>query len=440
MRLSAFLARDGSYHAGGWRRPGAADDGGISAARWVEFAQTLERAKFDMLFVADSVSPSGMDHLDVTSHSSHEIGFEPITLLSMLSAVTSRLGLAATIPTTWFEPYPVARALASLDHLSGGRAGWNLVTGRNVEDAKNFGREEHPSYDDRYSRADEFIDVVKGLWDSYDDDAIIRDRATGRFFHPEKVHLLNHKGKHFSIKGPLSVSRPPQGHPVIIQAGDSDTSRDLAARTADAMFTAQADLTKAKTFYADVKGRLEKFGREPADLKILPGLSVYVGRTAAEADEKFAELQALIPPQYAIHNLSLLLGNADLSKYRPDEPMPRIEGTRGRADPSKWLAFAYQENLTLLQTAARVMTARAHCIMKGTPTAIADQMEQWFLNEGCDGFNLLPPSVPGDLIAFTELVVPELQRRGLFRTEYEGTTLRENLGLKRPPDRARRAR
>jgi len=438
MRLSAFLSRDGSYHLAGWRHPNAYADGGTNVARWIDYARILERGKFDMMFIADGISPSGVDHLDSLSHASRSSGFEPLTLLSALSSVTERLGLAATVPTTWFEPYIVARMMASLDHLSSGRAGWNLVTGRNAEDAKNFGRDSHFTYDDRYARAEEFIDVVFGLWDSYDDDALLHDKKNGRFFDPKKVHLLHHKGSHFSVKGPLSVSRPPQGHPVVIQAGDSEAARELAARTADAMFTAQLSLESAKTFYADVKGRLAKFGRSPDSLMILPGVNLYVGRTAEEADEKFELMQSLIPKEYAVHQLSVQLGGVDLSGYPLDGPMPEVQSTLSRANPMKWLAFARQENLTLLQTALRAAASKSHWVLKGSPTEVADQLELWFTSGACDGFNLLPPAVPGDLTDFVEFVLPELRRRGLFRTEYEGRTLRENLGLSRPPDRASR--
>ena len=440
MKLAAFVSRDGSYHLAGWRHPDAFADGGTNVQRWIEMAKILEDAKFDMLFIADGISSSGVDHLESMSHAARATGFEPLTLLSALSSVTERLGLAATIPTTWLEPYLVARLVASLDHLSSGRAGWNLVTGRNSEDAKNFGRESHYSYGDRYDRAEEFIDVVTGLWDSYDDDAVLMDKESGRFFDPAGLHFLNHRGKHFSVKGPLSVTRPPQGHPVVIQAGDSEPARELAARTAEAMFTAQLSVEAARVFYADVKGRMAKFGRAPDDLKILPGVNLYVGRTAEEAEEKFDKLVSLIPKSYAIQQLSVQLGGFDLSAYPPDGPMPQVDATLSRGNPMKWLEFAKQENLTLLQTALRAAASKSHWVLKGTPKHVADQMEHWFTTGACDGFNLLPPIVPGDLTAFAELVLPELRRRGLFRTEYEGKTLRENLGLSRPADITTRKR
>lgn len=434
IKLSVFMMMDGNYHLAGWRLPGSNPDAGQNVARWIEFAQILERGKLDMLFIADNISPPGVDHRESMSQTARVMGFEPFTLLAALSGVTSRLGLAATAATTWNEPYTVARMFASLDHLTGGRAGWNLVTGRNPEDAKNFGRDQHVAYEDRYARAEEFIDIVKGLWDSYEDDALIRDKAAGTFFDPAKLHLLNHKGKNFSVKGPLSVSRPPQGHPVVVQAGESEPARELSARVADVVFTAQSSLKAGQAFYADVKGRLAKYGRTPDSLKILPGVTFYVGRTTEEAEEKFQKLQSLIPPLYALRQLSLLLGGVDLSGYPLDGPMPEIQGNVTRANPDHFLAFAYQEKLTLRQTALRASAAKAHWILKGTPKDIADQLEVWFTQGAADGFNLLPPYVPDALTEFVDMVVPELRRRGLFREEYEGRTLRENLGLPRPPN------
>jgi len=435
MKLSAFLMLDGNYHLAAWREPEAYADAGTRLERWVEFARILERGRFDMLFIADNISPTGVDYPEAMSHTARTAGFEPLTLLSALAPATRGLGLAATASTTWNEPYTLARMLASLDHLSDGRAGWNLVTGRNPEDAKNFNRTEHVAYADRYARAEEFVDVVRGLWDSFEDDAFIRDKATGRFFDAAKMHLLNHRGQNFAVKGPLSVPRPPQGHPVIIQAGESEPARELSARVADAVFTAQSSIEVARAFYADVKGRLAKFGRAPDSMKILPGVTVYVGSTRAEAEEKYQRLNGNIPTSYALRQLSLLLGGVDLSGYPLDGPMPEIEGNITRANPSHWLTFARDAKLSLRQTAVRATAAKAHWVIASTPTDIADQMEAWFRGGAADGFNLLPPQVPGSLTDFVDRVVPELQRRGLFRREYEGRTLRENLGVARPVNR-----
>jgi N-acetyl-S-(2-succino)cysteine monooxygenase len=431
MKLSVFMMMDGNYHLAGWRLPNSHADAGQNLERWIEFAQILERGKLDMLFIADNISPPGVDHPESMSHTARSIGLEPLTLLSALSAVTSRLGLAATAATTWNEPYTLARMFASLDHLSRGRAGWNVVTGRNAEDANNFSRTEHVAYADRYARAEEFVDVVRGLWDSFEDDALLLDKASGRFFDPEKMHLLNHKGAVFAVKGPLSVSRPPQGHPVIIQAGQSGAGRDLSARIADIVFTMQSSFESAKAFYDEMKGQVVKFGRSPDHLKILPGVNLYIGRTAQEADERYEELQSLIPIQFALRQLSLQLG-VDLSGYALDGPMPEIAANVMRARPDFFLSFAQKEKLTLRQTALRAAAGKGHWLIKGSPQDIADQMEYWFKGGAADGFNLLPPSVPQTLTDFVDLVVPELRRRGLFRTEYEGKTLREHLGVPRP--------
>jgi FMN-dependent oxidoreductase (nitrilotriacetate monooxygenase family) len=432
IKLAVFLMTDANYHLAGWRLPQSHADAGQNVARWIEFAQILERGKFDMLFIADTVSPQGVDHPPSMSQTARSLGFEPLTLLSALAMVTSRLGLAATATTTWNEPYNLARMFASLDHLSHGRAGWNLVTGRNADDAKNFSREEHMAYADRYARAEEFVDVVRGLWDSFEDDAMLRDKASGQFFDPDKMHLLNHKGAGFAVRGPLGMPRPPQGHPVIIQAGASDDGRDLAARVADVVFTMRPSFDAAKAFYDDLKERAAKFGRAPDHLKILPGVNLYIGRTTQEAEERFEELQSLIPVQYGLRQLSVQLGGVDLSGYDLDGPMPEVKGNLSRANPNFFLTFATKEKLTLRQTALRVAAGKGHWLIKGSPTDIADQMEQWFKGGAADGFNLLPPSVPQTLTDFVDLVVPELRRRGLFREDYEGRTLRENLGLPRP--------
>jgi FMN-dependent oxidoreductase (nitrilotriacetate monooxygenase family) len=433
LKFSVYMTADGNYHLGGWRLPDAYADAGQNISRWIEVARILERGKIDMLFIADNISPQGVVYLPSMSRSPRSVGFEPLTLLSALSTVTTRLGLAATSATTWNEPYTVARMFASLDHLSGGRAAWNLVTGRNPEDAKNFSRNVHVEHQDRYRRAEEFIDVVKGLWDSYDDHAIVRDRASGLFFDPNKLHLIKHNGEHFSVKGPLSVSRPPQGHPVIVQAGESEAARQLTARAADAVFTQQSSLKSARVFYRDIKRRLEQFGRAPDSLKVLPGMSAYIGRTREEAEEKYTGLQAMTPPEYAVRQLGLLLG-VDLSGYPLDEAMPHLDASAARANPERWLKFSRDADMTLRQAALRANASKAHFVVKGTANDVADQMEEWFNNDAADGFNLLPPHIPGSLTEFVDHVIPELRRRGLFRFEYDGKTLRENLGLPRPPN------
>lgn len=440
MKFSVFMMMDGNYHLGGWRHPEAYADGGFDIARWIEYAQILERGKLDMLFIADTISPPGAGDVEALSQTARAFGFEPLTLISALSQVTKNLGLAATVATTWTQPYNVARMFASIDNMTKGRSGWNLVTGRNVEDALNFSQPEHMAHADRYALAEEFIDVVKGLWDTFDDDAFLRDKRSGRFFDPKKFHMLNHKSAHFQVRGPLSVPRPVQGHPVVIQAGASEPARELSARIADMVFTAQSSAEKARVFYADIKARLSKYGRTPDQILIMPGVNLYVGKSRQEADEKFEQLQELIPTNYAIEHLSAMLGGVDLTSYPPDGPMPELDKNPALSNPQLWVSLSKDENLTLAQVAKRSAASKAHWSVRGTPKDIADQLEDWFKTGAADGFNLLPAVAPGTLNEFVDLVVPELQRRGLFRTEYEGKTLRENLGLARPADKSAGAR
>jgi alkanesulfonate monooxygenase len=433
MKFAVFFLADSNYHIAGWRHPDAYVDAGTNLQRWIEFARTLERGKLDMLFVADVIGVPGTHDPATLSCLPTAEKFEPFTLLAALSTVTSHIGLVATSATAYNEPYTVARTLASLDHLSGGRAGWNLVTGGNAEDAANFSRATHAAHGDRYERGEEFVDVVRGLWASFDRDAFPRDKASGRYLDPSKLHVLNHAGTHFSVKGPLSVARPPQGYPVVVQAGMSEPARQLSARVADVVFTAQSSIEDAKAFYADVKARLRQFGRQPDDLKIMPGVAMYIGRTQQEAEARVEELNALIPVEIALARLSRMLGGVDLSGYALDEPMPDIKGNPARmSTPLNYARLARRENLTLRQVAMRSAVAKDHWALVGTPQHIADRLEQWFVEKAADGFNLLPPCVPTAINDFVDLVVPELQRRGLFRTEYEGTTMRENLGVPFP--------
>ncbi|MEA3025038.1 MAG: hypothetical protein QOF91_323 [Alphaproteobacteria bacterium] len=433
MKFAVFLMADSNYHIAGWRHPEAYADAGSNFQRWIEFAQALERGKLDMLFVADVIGVPGSSDAEYLRHTPTIDKFEPFTLLAALSTVTRHLGLVATSATAYNEPYNVARTLASLDHLTGGRAGWNLVTGGNAEDAANFSQSSHAAHGDRYERAEEFVDVVRGLWGSYESDAFPRDKASGHYFDPGKLHILKHAGKYFSVKGPLSVARPPQGYPVIVQAGTSEPARKLSARVADVVFTAQSAIEDAKAFYADVKGRMQQHGRHPDDLKIMPGVAMYIGRSQQEAEDKFEELNALIPAHVALARLSRMLGGVDLSGYPLDDPMPDLEGNSARmSTPLNYVRLARRENLTLRQVAMRSAVAKDHWALTGTPMQIADQLEQWFVQKAADGFNLLPPQVPGAINDFVDLVVPELQRRGLFRTEYEGSMLRQNLGVPLP--------
>jgi alkanesulfonate monooxygenase len=360
--------------------------------------------------------------------------FDPATLLPALAVVTERLGLIATASTTFEAPYHIARRFASLDHLSSGRAGWNVVTTSNPDAALNFGMDEHMDHGERYDRAREFVDVVTGLWDSFADDAFVRDAASGIFFDPDKLHVLNHKGPYLSVRGPLNVARPIQGWPVIVQAGASDAGRQLAAETAEVIFAAHGTLVEAQRFYADVKGRLEKLGRSRDDLKILPGAFVVVGDTVEEARAKRALLDSLVHYDSAIASLSIALGH-DASKFDPDGPLPEIpESNASKSGRDRAIALAKRENLTVRQLAQRLGGYSGFAFV-GTPQTIADGMEEWLVTEGSDGFNVMFPYLPAGLDDFVDRVVPELQRRGIFRSEYEGRTLRENLGLPRPPNR-----
>ncbi|MCK9744709.1 LLM class flavin-dependent oxidoreductase [Pseudomonas syringae] len=430
MKLGAFLMATG-HHVAAWRHPDVPADAGLDFKHYRHVARVAEAAKFDALFVADSVAAATGDIASRMARSDH---FEPLTLLSALSAVTEHIGLIATATTTYNEPYHVARKFASLDHLSGGRAGWNLVTSDAAAEAQNFGRAEHVGHAERYSRAREFHQVVTGLWDSWADDAFTRDKASGEYYNPARLHVLDHQGEHFSVKGPLNVARSPQGQPVVVQAGSSEVGRDLAAQTAEVVFTAQTSLASAQAFYADIKGRLSAYGRDVDSLKIMPGVFIVVAETEALAKAKFESFQALVEPQVGVALLGRMLGNFDLSGYPLDGPLPELPLTDSgqRSRQNLLTELADQENLTLAQLGRRIAGGRGHYSLIGTPEQIADELQRWFEQGAADGFNVLVPHLPGGLEDVAQLLVPELQRRGLFRTEYEGTTLRENLGLQRP--------
>jgi FMN-dependent oxidoreductase (nitrilotriacetate monooxygenase family) len=432
LKLGAFM-RPASIHTGAWRYPGAFPDANFNFAHLKRFAQTLERAKFDAFFMADHLAVLNMP-LDALKRSHTVTSFEPFTLLSALAMVTEHIGLVATGSTTFDAPYHVARRFASLDHLSGGRAGWNIVTTSNPDAALNFGLTEHVEHGERYRRAREFYDVVTGLWDSWADDAFIRDAANGLYFDPAKLHVLDHKGKHYSVRGPLNIARPVQGWPVIVQAGASDAGRQLAAETAEAVFTAQSSLEVGREFYADVKGRMEKAGRSRDEMKIMPACFVVVGDTVEEAREKRARLDGLVDYANAIASLSIALGH-DASDFDPDAPLPDIpESNASKSGRERAIALAQREQLTVRQLAQR-LGGYTGLAMVGTAETIADEMAEWLTSEACDGFTVMFPYLPGGLDDFVDRVVPELQRRRIFRREYEGRTLRENLGLKRPANR-----
>jgi len=432
LHLGAFM-RPVSIHTAAWRYPGGYPDANFNLGHIKCFAQTLERGRFDAFFMADHLAVLNMP-MDALKRSATVTSFEPMTLLPALAMVTDHLGLIATGSTTFDEPYHVARRFASLDHLSGGRAGWNIVTTSNPDAALNFGLEDHMEHDERYRRAREFFDVVSGLWDSWADDAFIRDVAGGIYFDPDRLHVLNHKGTYFSVRGPLNIARPVQGWPVIVQAGASEAGRQLAAETAEMVFAGASALADGQRFYADVKGRMEALGRDPDHLKIMPGCFVVVGDTEAEAREKRALLDSLVHYDSAIASLSIALGH-DASGFDPDAPLPDIpESNASQSGRARAIELARREKLTVRQLAQR-LGGYSGLAMVGTPAMIADQMEEWLVSRGSDGFNVMFPYLPSGLDDFVDRVVPELQRRGIFRHDYEGRTLRENMGLPRPENR-----
>lgn len=432
LKLGAFM-RPVSIHTGAWRYPNAWRDANFNFAHLKRLIQTLEKARFDAFFMADHLAMLNMP-IEALKRSHTATSFEPFTLLSALSQATEHIGLVATASTTFDEPFHIARRFASLDHLSSGRAGWNIVTTSNPDAALNFGLEEHLDHDQRYARAREFYDVVTGLWDSWADDAFVRDADSGVYFDPEKLHTLNHQGKYLSVRGPLHIARPPQGWPVIVQAGASEPGRQLAAETAEVIFVAPGTLDEGREFYADVKGRMARIGRDPDHLKILPGAFVVVGDTVEDARRIRAHLDSLVHEQSAIASLSVALG-VDASRLDLDGFLPPIPPTNAsRSTQERVLALADRDQLTVRQLAQR-LGGYAGLSFVGTAQTIADDMQNWLGTYGSDGFNIMFPWLPGGLDDFVAKVIPELQGRGIFRKEYEGTTLRENLGLPRPVNR-----
>lgn len=426
MHLGVFVLGTGN-HVAGWRMPGAADSF-QSLPVVQQIARTAERGLFDLFFLGDGLSA------DPNAHPSFTARFEPITMLAALTATTTHIGLGATASTTYAEPYNVARLFASLDHLSGGRAAWNAVTTSGGQAGANFGRQ-HPPHAQRYEVAEEFIDVVRGLWDCWEDDAILADQATGQYIDAAKVHKLHHKGRFFEVEGPLNIGRCPQGQPIILQAGASESGLEMAARSADVVFSVVQDLGEARAAYAALKDRLPRHGRRPEDVAVLPGVMPVLGRTQEEALEKLDQLQSFVTSTNALSMLSNRLGQ-DMSAFPLDGPVPDLplpDTSHGFA--RTMLAKARREGMTLRDLYNLTAAARGHWVVCGTPASIADTLEEWFLGGAADGFNILPPYFPGGFDEFVGEVVPELQRRGLFRQAYQGRTLRDHLGLSRPPRR-----
>jgi FMN-dependent oxidoreductase (nitrilotriacetate monooxygenase family) len=435
MILSAFFFNPQGDHRVSWRHPRAPLREVYSLAYFQNLAAAAEAAKLDTLFIADHVGMWDTNESNLVYYANPRL--EPITLLSSLAAVTSKLGLLATISASYTEPYNLARMVASLDHLSQGRAGWNVVTSGMPEEAMNFGLDDNIDHADRYERADEYVDLVKALWDSVEDEALLLDRASGFFADPRRIHRLNHVGKYLKVRGPLNVPRPPQGHPVIVQAGSSDHGKALAAKHADLHFAILRTIEEAQRYRADFHGRLVAAGREPQDMKILPGIHPIVAASRDEASEKEAALQELVPERIGVDLVTSWSG-VDVSSYPIDGPLPPLpeldsfDGQRTNLERMKVFA---EQGLSIREIARRLIGGGTVPSFAGTPTDVADQLEAWFRGGAADGFNLMFPLLPEDWLQFTALVVPELQRRGLAQTEYRGETLRDRLGLKKPGNR-----
>ena len=400
---------------------------------YVEMARIAERGLFDLLFSADSHTV-----FTVAESAIHRVHYcawmEPYTLLSALSGHTKNIGLVCTATTSFEQPYSVARKFATLDLISGGRSGWNMVTSGNETEVQNFSKGPNPSKAERYKRGREFIEVVRGLWDSWDEDAFIRDKQSGIFFERSKMHVLNHHGQYYDVRGPLNVPRSPQGQPVVVQAGASDDGRELAAESAEVVFTASDTIEHAQGYYADVKRRMVRYGRSPENLKVLPGLLVVVAPTRMEANAKFQTLQDLVHPELGLALMSRRFGH-DLTRFPLDEPLPPLPVYDNDSRSDMIRAWSGEGAPTLRELCLRFASSRGHATIVGTPTDVADHMENWIATEACDGFNVLPPYFNGGLVDFVDLVVPELQRREIYRTAYEGTTLRQNLELPVPTSR-----
>ncbi|MDM9648298.1 LLM class flavin-dependent oxidoreductase [Rhizobium sp. S163] len=424
IHFGLFLLGTGS-HVAGWRMPGAIDSfQNIDQVRAI--AQDAERGLFDLIFMGDNL------HADPAAHPSYTARLEPLTLLSAIAGATKHIGLGATVSTTYSDPFTVARVFASLDHLSGGRAAWNAVTTANPTAAANFGTI-HPDHAKRYEIAEEFLTVVRGLWDCWADDAIAADRETGLYIDPAKVRCLDHEGAHFKVKGPLNIGRAPQGQPIILQAGGSGPGQELAAKSADVVFSVTQDLDEARTFYRSVKDRLPSHGRTEDSMVVLPGVMPIVGRTEREAHDKLAALQGFISETNALSLLSDRFG-IDMSVYDLDGPVPADlkPSDNYHAFAKVMLDKARREDMRLRDVYNLMAAARGHWVLCGTPEHIADTLETWFTTGAADGFNVMPSHFPDGLTDFVDMVVPILQHRGLYRTEYEGITLRDRMGLKRP--------
>lgn len=441
LKLGTFVYTFG-FHPAAWLHPGSDVRGANDLSHLLHCAKISEAAKLDFMFFADSPAASIGDPDALCRNPTKMNRFEPITAITALSALTDHIGFVATASTSYYEPYNIARLFSSADHISQGRICWNVVTSDHDETGYNYNREGLPPHAERYERGEEFLDTVFGLWDSYEADALLMDRESGVYYDKTKLHELNHKGKHFQVRGPLNIARTPQGRPVIAQAGGSEPGMELAARTAEMVFSLASNIDKNRAFYANVKGRMAKYGRNPDDLKIMPGIVINVGETRAEAEARAQQLVDLMHPDVGLLMLQEFL-EADLRGVDLDKPFP-MERMPEKAKGSKALFEELQEFVTQGHTMRELIThyARRHTGngLTGTPAEIADFMQEWFETRAADGFILMFPTLPASLEDFTRLVLPELRRRGLFREEYEGRTLRANLGLSTPENRYTAAR
>ncbi|MFE3187355.1 LLM class flavin-dependent oxidoreductase [Nocardia sp. NPDC059240] len=425
FHLNAFLMGVG-HHEAAWRHPRTQERRVLDVAHFQELGQIAERGKLDSVFFADGLAVGPRIKRNALAV------FEPVTLLAAIAAVTQHVGLIATASTSYNEPFNLARKFASLDHISGGRAGWNIVTSGSEEEAFNFGYDAIPEHARRYERADEFVDLAVQLWDSWESEAIVLDAETGVFADPDKVHTIDYRTERFRVRGPLNSPRGPQGRPLLVQAGSSESGKEFAAKYAEAVFTAQRTIEEGQAFYQDLKERLPKYGRSADDLKVLPGLVPFIADTEEEARALEQEFTDLISPDYALRQLSSLLG-VDLTEHALDAPLPplpsvtAIEGGKSRFTLVKELAE--KEELTVRQLIGKLGGGRGHRTFAGTPEQIADELQSWYEGGAADGFNIMPPYLPGGLEDFVDRVVPILQQRGLFRTEYTATTLRGHYGL-----------
>jgi FMN-dependent oxidoreductase (nitrilotriacetate monooxygenase family) len=419
------------YHVAAWRHPDVPAGGAIRFEHFLDVTRKAEAEKIDMIFFADSVGvrdenlPAGS-----AARSMKNAELEPITLLAALASCTTNIGLVTTASTSYNEPFHIARKYASLDHISHGRAGWNVVTSWSEQEAWNFNRDEHIDYDTRYAMADEFVDVVTGLWDSWEPDAFLHDKHSGLFYDEKKLHVLNHVGKFYKVRGPLNSARTPQGRPIIVQAGASPQGRDIGARAADVIYSSAFSLEKAQAYYADMKARAVAYGRNPDELLIMPGVTFYIDETLEKAQAKQKAMEALIDPLIGLSIIHHSFG--DLTDCDIDGPVPEPKNAKVRSIADNLYEMAQEKNMSIRDLYLAVAAGNSGWTIVGTPETIVNELEAWLTKGGADGFNICPATLPGGMDDVSRFLLPELRSRGLFRSDYEGRTLRDNLGLPMP--------